>query len=49
MSGWDFFEILRGEMSDELILQEFARAMGDDELRELCDYVMRCYDIDIEG
>lgn len=48
MKGWDLFEFLRGEMSDSLIVEEMARALSDDDLRDVCDYIARCYDIDIE-
>lgn len=48
MNGWDWFEFLRREMSDSLIVEEMARALSDDTLRDVCAYIARCYDIDID-
>lgn len=48
MNGFDWFEFLRGELGDSLIAEEMARALCDDDLRDVCEHIARCYDIDIE-
>ena len=48
MNGWDWFDFLRSELSDSIIAEAMARALCDDTLRDICEYIARCYDIDID-
>ena len=48
MSGFEMFEELRRQMGDSSLVDELGRAICDDELADLCEWVGRMNGIDFE-
>lgn len=48
LPGWKNFESLRECMNDTDLVDEFARALGDDELIEICEFIARMHDIELD-
>lgn len=48
MTGWEKFEQALEIFDTEVLLDNLARALSDDELAENMDYIARAYGVELE-
>lgn len=48
MTGWEKFEQALEMFDTEVLLDNLARALSDDELAENMDYIARAYGVELE-
>jgi len=46
LRGWELFDKVSDQMDDSELLMALAKAMGDDELYDCLEYIVRCYDLE---
>lgn len=46
MTTWEKFDLIQEELGSELLLLNIAKAIGDYELNDVLDYIIRCFDLE---